>query len=603
MIKPVTITLNVTDRIDKAFKKIPSNANIHKGRCAIGGTHLEIITPRHSLMFAPTKGVIDCKCKKHPEIFAVKGGVLVPQIAEYLNSNVEFKKIMFTPDSFQNIIDAAISIGKLDELYREYFLLMDESHSAITENWRKKMLVPFKYFGNFTNKTLISATPFDFSDPEIKKLTQYRIKFHEPYIGKIIIVNTLNLNDCVDFYINHRHLFPGKPFFFYNSVTEIADVIRRNNLRDPHIYCADKTENFEKLPENLLAFQQEPETGKYADINFFTCKYFEGFDLEEENATIFLVTDVHKAHTKVGITNKGVQAVGRVRFPPAQVYHITNNRNKPGMKTLAQFRKEYEIHTTKLIHDYNSYIIRCEEEGIEPIENPESLIEKFVDIDEETAEATLNETKLDGVLNELACNEEFNNLEGIVNAWERSLFEVEQRPFFSKAKAKKRKSKVDKFKDFIDLIDSLEKNKGSYKMGFAAKELAKLQAENPIGFEAYYLLGKDKLNELGNKENMVELALIELHNTNAEPKLLAYLDTKLKVGDRRVIEDLANLLQHGYNLFQIKNPNTGKVRRAYANQLGWPGRYKIDECKENVNGKQVNGFIIVKKYFSVSVAA
>ncbi|MDB5004927.1 MAG: hypothetical protein JWQ34_3152 [Mucilaginibacter sp.] len=603
MIKPIIITLNNTDYLDKAFRTLPSNAFIHKGRCGIGGTTLEILAKRCSIIIVPTKGIITSKCNKHSELFGVDGDVSVEAIEAYLQSPTKYKKIMSTPDSFGKIITAAINTGKSTQLYQDYFLLMDECHTAITEAFRKNILNPFKYLWNFKRKTFISATPFKFSDKRFEQFQPIYIRFHQTYLGKVIVRPTGNVDACVDYYISNRDAFTGKLFIFYNSVTEMTECIKRNRLTadQAHIYCAANEDNFDKLPDNLLVFQREPTDNKYADFNFFTCKYFEGIDINEENATVLLVTDIHKAHTKVGITNKGVQAIGRLRKPTQQIIHITNNRHIQGMKTIDQFRKEYEIHIQP-IESYNSYVARCNTFGVKPLESYAKPIECFADIDEETGIATFNTTRLDQVLNGLVCNEQFNNLDTINEAWEQALYEVEMKPYGAAA-SKQRKSKADKLKEDIQLIEELLQHQGDYVMGHVAKELARIQKSNPLAYEAYNGLSKTKLAELKYKQKAVRTALIEKHNADAEVLLLAHLDHNLDVGQRCSIEGLVNILQFAYTLLKIRNPKTGVVKKANATDLNEPGRYKLHGCKVEQGGKLVNGYIIEHCYFNLLKAA
>jgi hypothetical protein len=603
MKKSIIITLNKTDYLDKAFKTIPANAFIHKGRCGIGGTTLEIKALRCSIIVVPTKGIITNKCNSHSELFAVDGDVSVEKIEAYLLSPVKHKKIMSTPDSFGKIITAAINKSKLEELYQNYFLLMDECHTAITEAFRKNILNPFKYLWNFKSKTFISATPIKFSDERFEQLQPIYIKFHQQYLGKVTVRPTGNVDTCIDYYINNRDVFTGKLFIFYNSVTEITDCIKRNKLTADlaHIYCAPNEDNFDKLPDNLLAFQREPVDNKYAMFNFFTCKYFEGIDIEEDNATVLLVTDIHKAHTKVGITNKGVQAIGRLRKPTQQIIHITNNRHIQGMKTIDQFRKEYEIHIQP-IESYNNYVTHCNTFGVKPLESYAKPIECFADIDEETGLATFNTTRLDQVLNGLVCNEQFNNLESINEAWQQGLYEVEVKPY-SAAAPKQRKSKADKLKEDIQLIEELLQHQGDYVMGHVAKELARIQKSNPLAYEAYYGLSREVLSELKYKEKAVKTALVEKHNAHVEVQLLAHMDHNLDVGKSYSIDELLTILSFAYKLFNICNPKTGEIKKAYATDLAESGRYKLKGCKVERGGKLVNGYTIEHCYFNLSKAA
>lgn len=191
-IKTHEIKLKLNDYLDKAFKVIPTNAFIHKGRTGIGGTHLELKANRNSIATVPTKGIITDKINskdengnlEYPNLFPVMGGVTPNDIKEYLSSNIPYKKLITTPDSFYKIIEA--SKGNLHELYRDYFLLFDEAHSIITESYRESMIKAFELQFNFKSRTFISATPFYFSDPRMKELKYYRITFDEPLVYNII---------------------------------------------------------------------------------------------------------------------------------------------------------------------------------------------------------------------------------------------------------------------------------------------------------------------------------------------------------------------------------------------------------------------------------
>ena len=69
----------------------------------------------------------------------------------------------------------------------------------------------------------------------------------------------------------------------------------------------------------MLNSQMKPTLKK---INFYTCKYFEGWDMYDEQATLILVTNIHRMHTKVGIADKGAQFFGRLRGKRAQMSQL-----------------------------------------------------------------------------------------------------------------------------------------------------------------------------------------------------------------------------------------------------------------------------------------
>lgn len=170
--KTYVTRLHVADHLDKAFTVLPSNANIDKGRCGIGGTTLEIKAKRHSIFIVCTLGGIIGKANDNPEIFPIYGKIKSKDIVPELMKDTGYRKLFVTPDSFWKIIDAAKakdSIG-LDKLHRDYFILYDESHTAITEAWRPNVLEPFKWIWAFKNKSFITATPCEINDPNFRAL-------------------------------------------------------------------------------------------------------------------------------------------------------------------------------------------------------------------------------------------------------------------------------------------------------------------------------------------------------------------------------------------------------------------------------------------------
>lgn len=604
MVNEKIIKLNVTDYLDKAFKVLPSNANIDKGRCGIGGTTLEIKAKRNSIVIVCSLGGIIGKANDNVQIYPIYGRIKPKQIAIELKKDITDRKIFVTPNSFWKIIEAAKINNSLDELYKNYFVLYDESHTAITEMWRPDVLAPFKWFWEFKNKTLISATPCEFNDSRFKSLDQYKIEFHQKYIGKINIVKCDNINSCVDAHIANSCNLPGDMFFFFNSVTEIADTIKRNELKNNvHIYCADKGDNYEKLENQLEAFRQKPETDKYAKINFFTTRYFESFDLHAENATIILVTDVNKANTRNGIGNKGVQAVGLLRNIPHELIHITNHRNKQSMKTRTQFKAEYNTHKN-LIKHYNSYIRQCTNANILPLESSKHAITPFSKFNENNLLATFDQNKLDQIINELVCNEEFNHINFIEDAWKKAKFEVSvtEHHHTVTSKESKRLSKTEKFKQIISKISDLESNKDSFAIGAFTKEINKIQNESPLAIDAYYKLGLDRLDELGYKEKKIQELLIDLHNETAKARLLKLLGTEFLFGKEYTNEHIINRLQFLYNLVGLKKKD-GSPLTAYLVDLEKNGWLKLRGCKLTNNKGRVNGSRIEKVCFTLKNVA
>jgi len=611
----VYYTLTTTDFIGKAFNQLPVNAFIDKGRCAIGGTTIETDDKtRSTIMVVSTKGIIENKTiveksddakeiARKKSIFPVTKDTSEQEILDYLKLPMVGKKIMVIPDNFKKIIKVATKHNLLKELYREYFLLIDEAHSMVTEDYREFITIPFDYFWEFDNKSVISATPFYFSDPRFQEMDLHKIRFKNPdveetYIDKMMVIEAKNPYATL-----HRIIATteGNLHIFLNSVTEMTKIIEHGKLESCHVYCNGKEENIAKLGLHNNCFKPQPTTGEYAKVNCYTAKYFEGWDLKDNNATLILLTNVHQAHTKVGISNKGVQALGRIRTKDHQLIHITNHRKIKRMKTLDEIQKEYLLRASKQVEKYNEILVDYKVAGLMPTEEEQSLIKNYANIDEETQYATLKPIKVDQIINRQACDEQFNDISFIKNAWEDAGFEVvHQRSSLSmdtKAVTKeKRQSKAKKFEAVADRIMALYKEKEDL-FNTADITLHSLKEEYPFAFTAYEVLGYEMLKELKFNEKAINRKLIEVRNINAESKLLKLLKETFSVHRSYTKEFIKGKLQELYAFVGIE-------RTATAEQLGEDGRFEIHPCKvKNKDGKQIHGFTILRSQFEMKVAA
>lgn len=602
------ITLKLTDYIDKAFKVLPENAFIHKGRCGIGGTHLELKTDRNSILIVPIKSIITDKINstdeygelEYPNLFSVKGGVKTSDIEEYLQKDIPFKKIIVTPDSLYKIIEAAENIEIINKLYSNFYLILDEAHSVITEYFRESMVDAFELLFNFKNKIIISATPYYFSDPRMEEFNYYRIKFDEP-IDKITIINTRSIRACVNAFLTGEMKTKGNLHIFYNSVTEIAEAIELAELKDCNVHCADKEENMEKVYQ---FFKPQPIKGEYKKVNFYTTSHFEGWNLEDINPTIILVTDVNKPHTKVGISNKGVQAVGRQRIKenrpeakPFAIYHITNHRNRLTFKTLEEFKDEYLFDANWDMEEYNRYLDACKANNREPNKDKTEFVKRYTTLDKETGYAKLCYQKTDQFINESACNEEFNHIDYIQQAWENAGFETtifEHKQILEKAIQRKTKKSVQEILSDFEILDP--ENRKNQFIIFADQALDKLINTQPTLYRAYQMLTKEEINSTDYKMDEIKKLLILKDNKDSEMKVLKLLPLSFSVGKRYSKEHIKAKLQEIYN-------KAGYKKKATAEQLKNSDWYDTKPCKvKDKEGKDKNGFEILRMNFKLIVS-
>lgn len=586
---------------------LPINAFIDKGRCAIGATYDEITNKtRCTIMVVPNISIILNKKEAHPELDIVYGDIPDADILAMFTYKVSGQKIMTTPEGMRRIMEAAEQAGRLNELYQDWFLLLDEGHTFITENYREGILRPFDYFWLFRKRSIISATPYVFTDERFKELDQYKIQFTEK-LGMVHLVNATSVIGFLNYILGNLDNFPGNLHIFYNSVTEIRNAVLRAGLPDCSIFCADDEDgkNMKTLGELVRFFVREPKTDTYKKVNFYTCKYFEGWDLYDENATVILVTDFHRPHTKVGVGTKGKQAIGRLRNVPHQIIHITNHNHTKEMKTLETFRNEYLDDAEFLIKQNDDYIADCHRKGRLPKEDKRLL--PYADINKTTYTATINLMKLDQQINEAANNEIYNHIIYIEQDWRNGYFHITRYDADIKLETKtviKRKSASKQLEeDYLKLIAYKDRQQHGllYCLGVTPEE--EVKASNPMAYKAYLHLDETIMIQLKYNVKKVEAVIILKENTIAEVKLLKLIGQLFKVGERYTNEYIKSKLQDIYTKLDIREVN-GKIKVAKANDLSERGRYELKDCKiPDGKGKPQNGQLVIRAQFGLRMVA
>ena len=486
------------------------------------------------------------------------------------------------------------------------FLLLDECHTYITENYREDILTPFDYFWKFDNKTVMSATPYMFSDKRFNDLHYHKIEFTES-LGTVKLINAVSVTATLDYLLKNIEQYPGNVHIFYNSVTEIRNAIIRADLTDCNIYCANDKDgkNKKKLGSLTQHYIEQPTTCNYKKINFYTCKYFEGWGLFDSNATVVLVTDVHRPHTKVGVITKGKQAIGRLRDPAHQIIHITNHNHTKAMKSIDTLKTQYLNAAIELIKLNDQYISFCKNGDTKPI--IDERLNKFADVNKVTAEAKLNINKLDQQVNEAANNESYNNIAFIKRDWKEAYFDVEMK--YSDIKLEtmtttKRKSASKQLEEDYLSLQSFKQQQQDNKIFYLGETpQQEVMTRNPLAYEADNLLDPATMIALAYNVKKVQAAIINKRNSLAEIKLLRLINQQFRVGQKYTNRFIKSKLQEIYNSLNICD-ESGKVKVATANQLTDRGIFETKGCKiTNKQGDPENGQTIERQQFNLRMAA
>jgi len=559
---------------------LPVNALFNKGRCGIGGTTLEILQGRHSIIVVPTTPSILGKCKEYPTILPVMGDekinyeTKVQRIIEKLQSGEPKIKIMTTPDSFECIIDAANRINRLQWIFDEFFLLLDECHSFITEAFRKKITIPFRYLWCFKSKCLISATPIRFSDPKFAALEEHEIKITEK-LGTIELIETSDINGVVQFVLSNPDKFPANVHIFYNSVAQLSnrvrDVFRELGSLECNIYCSKSDENFKKLGNISGMFKDEPVTGEYKKFNVYTSKYFEAFDLKDPNATIILITDVNAKHTKVGITNKGFQAIGRLRSVPNRIIHFTNHSDLDYKRDLKYFKRKHTIYARDVIKGYHHHISRCKVAKLKPYPKFKNAVEDYAEVAEDGLSAEYEIIKVDQLANHDASNEEYNNMQYIQEAWEACNYNVEKKRIKpSTIPQTERMTVKDQIKAALERIRDLEENKANmlfdtdYLDGLS--ETRGLNQYFELAYKAYHNLGLSKIQDMDYDSKKVKNALYLNFENIAKVNAKVHLERVCSKNRHYSNKELKVILQGIYEEIDYRSKQGG-IKKATASQI------------------------------------
>lgn len=300
---------NLADFIDKMPHGI-----IDKKITGIGATTLEINSKRNSIIVFPTKALAYGKHSKHPntlyvgsEIKGESKKVTNQQIQEYLTKD-GYKKLLVVADSLGRLLDI---IGK--ENYKDYFLMVDEIDVLQTDNnFRPQLENVIDYYLKFPhkNRSLVTATMKEFSNPLLKEECKFPITWQYNTHRKVRLLHTNNITQTViEEVISHPK---DKIFIAYNSILQIQNIIStldEETRKECAILCSEAS--VKEAGEYFVPKLGDNDTLP-ARINFATCCYFTGIDIQDSYHLI-TVSDVRRSHSMLTL-DRMTQIHGRCRI-------------------------------------------------------------------------------------------------------------------------------------------------------------------------------------------------------------------------------------------------------------------------------------------------
>lgn len=90
--------------LSEAIQLIPSNCLFNKGVTGCGGTHLEIISKRNSVILVPNINLVISKASQHDNLIGVYGDISKDVFKQKFEINITYKKIIATYDALPKLI-------------------------------------------------------------------------------------------------------------------------------------------------------------------------------------------------------------------------------------------------------------------------------------------------------------------------------------------------------------------------------------------------------------------------------------------------------------------------------------------------------------------
>lgn len=520
------------------------NTVFNKTVTGIGGTSLALDSSENIIILMPFVEVVNNKEGYNSDTFIVKEGITVAAIVKYLKTT-QVRKLVSTYDGLIKITQAYTK-AKLN-IYDD-FLLVDEWQVIFQQYGLryKSMRYLLDQSVLFKSKCFMTATPIkkEYWFDELIGLEELVLDYNvEPielrhYKSKDVIDEAIAI-------INNKG--ENNLHFFINSVETIKTIVKTLSLSPDlvRIICSKQDKNQYKLTGYQIASTKDP----VKSINFYTSTCFEGCDLFDKTAKMYVLCDGSKSHSLVDISTTLSQIAGRIR--------------------------DIEDTTVNLIYKSGRYVDITEEE-----------FNRTIDINIKSGEIILSEVKSKETLDVLdlnKANDKYLIVEDGKLRFEKTLLNVDKNNFeISKtyslkaniiAKSSGKFIPVTVNKPWANELEHFEQEKIK-KMTFKEKCLQYIEVK-----DMQYILGEfDKLVvDAVNKLGVEELQRLNYHKGDVTKKLLNFTDSNT---ENKIMKALS--LNKGEFYSSVKLKNTFK------------NIYSILGINKTAKGTDINNYYFTK---------
>ena len=509
---------------------IPSNCILNKTLTGLGATHSEIHSKRSSIIIEPNVPVILGKLDDNENLEAVYAKCTPYNLKKYLQMDIQYKKIITTPESFKKIRKAAEELHI--NIYKTFFCLFDECEKVTQDiDYRRKISQPIYDFFRFEQKAFVSATPLPMSHPEFEKQGFQMVKIEPSFDYKknltLIVTNSyyIWLQRVLDSLRDSKHIC-----IFFNVTDGITELINNLGITDYKVFCSQ--ESVDKLLKRGIVQAYSQIDYPLAKYNFFTCRFYSALDIRiaKHKPDIIILTDHRTANwTIVDPFTEAIQIQGRFRRRGKDdiTYNSLTHISTVNPDIRVRSKEEIGNRVERFIATYN-LLKKIHDEELDEfkkqaiLEDMENL--KYQDLIDERGE--INPFSVDNLYNEERVRSYYQSAESLYQAYvDTGFFNVEFIDAMNCVgdddieRLNNTKIQIDQRKLILQLAIRIEEWFMSGKISYEDKEqhlnYFRQQPDGSYILNAYEKIGKDAIVSAEYKRCLINRKVREFNKAQA----------------------------------------------------------------------------------------
>ena len=509
---------------------IPTNCILNKTLTGLGATHSEIHSKRSSIIIEPNVPVILGKLDENETLEAVYAKCTPYNLKKYLQMDIQYKKIITTPESFHKIRKAAEDLGI--NIYKSFFCLFDECEKVTQDiDYRRKISQPIYDFFRFEQKAFVSATPLPMSHPDFERQGFQMVKV-EPsfdYRKDLTLIVTNSYYECLrrvlDSLKDSKHIC-----IFFNVTDGITELISNLGIADYKVFCSE--DSVKKLMKRGMMQAYSQIDYPLARYNFFTCRFYSALDIRigKYKPDIIMLTDHRTANwTMIDPFTEAIQIQGRFRKRGKDdvTYNSLTHISTVNPDIKVRSKEEIQNRVERFIANY--YLLKEEHDAELDEFKKQAILEdmsnlKYQDLIDERGE--VNPFSVDNLYNEERVRSYYQSAEALYHAYlDTGFFNV---TFLNVCdcvgaddieRLNNTKVQIDQRKIILQLIVRIEEWFMEGKITYQDKEMHldffRQQPEGNYVLTAYEKIGKDAIVSAEYKRSLIDRKVREFDKAQA----------------------------------------------------------------------------------------